>query len=368
MLVSKDLGGAGLIALQLAAAMRERVREICVWVPGEGPAAAKAREMGVAWREYDPTRALASSKVRGALCNWQVGQLLRRHRPGLIHIHSPFYYGALSLGLKISQLKSVVHVQIEEEEEGLRWALKQPPNVIITCARFLVEQVRRALPLGYQESQPIIAIPNSIDTIRFRPGDKTTAKARLGVSPQTSLVVMVANLSPHKGQETALKAAAILKEKGVSAQFWFAGMERGGRKEYTSRLQALVNDLGLSGQVEFLGQREDIPELLRAADALILPSLQEGLPLSILEAQASKVPVVAAPTAGVPEVVIHGKTGFLVEANDPSGYAHYLYSLLHNQVLHAHIAEDGYRAIVKGYSWKTFVERVHDVYQAITRN
>lgn len=95
MLVSKDLGGAGLIALQLAAAMRERVRESCVWVPGEGPAAAKAREMGVAWREYDPTRALASSKVRGALCNWQVGQLLRRHRPGLIHIHSPFYYGAL---------------------------------------------------------------------------------------------------------------------------------------------------------------------------------------------------------------------------------------------------------------------------------
>jgi len=64
-------------------------------------------------------------------------------------------------------------------------------------------------------------------------------------------------------------------------------------------LQALCSELGVADQIRFLGHREDIPDLLRAADILLLPSTNEGLPLSVLEAQATKVPVLAAPTAGI---------------------------------------------------------------------
>ena len=64
---------------------------------------------------------------------------------------------------------------LKEGEEGLRWAFQNPPNVIITCAQFLVDHVRRALPEQYQVKQKIIAIPNAVDTEQFYPKDKEVA-------------------------------------------------------------------------------------------------------------------------------------------------------------------------------------------------
>ena len=368
MLTARTYGGANTIALNLAVALRDCGEQSYAWIPGEGPAKAKAEEMGLTMRLYDPTRALASSRLSSALCNWTIARQLYSYRPGLIHVHSPHFYRALWPALKMSQLKTVVHVHLEEEREGLRWALRRPPDIIITCARFLSEYVRSVLPIRFRDNQQIIAASNAVDTKQFFPGDKNVAKVRFGVPVQTPLVLMVANLARHKGQETALRAASMLRKSGVVAQFWFAGVERGNSREYTSRLQALVNDLGLTDHVRFLGQRKDIPDLLRAADFFILPSTTEGLPLSVLEAQASGTPVLAAPTAGIPEVVIDGETGFLVGADDAAGYAHHLVNLLCNPSLYSEIADRAYTNVVKEHSWKTYVERVYAVYQTIASN
>jgi glycosyltransferase involved in cell wall biosynthesis len=165
--------------------------------------------------------------------------------------------------------------------------------VIITCARFLVDQVRNALPDHLQRTQSIVAVPNAVDMDRFHPEDKDLAKQKVGAPRNIPLILLVANLAPHKGHkghETAIRAVAILKERGVNAWLWFAGIERGDSLEYTERLKTLCGELGVAGRVRFLGQRSDVPELLRAADFFLLPSTSEGLPLSILEAQASKVP------------------------------------------------------------------------------
>jgi glycosyltransferase involved in cell wall biosynthesis len=153
-----------------------------------------------------------------------------------------------------------------------------------------------------------------------------------------------------------------LKEKKVQAQFWFAGVERGGTLEYTARLKSLSNELGVEAQVKFLGQRNDIPDLLRAADFFLLPSTAEGLPLSILEAQASKVPVLAAPTAGIPEIITHEKTGFLIAANDAVGYATGVKCLLENPRLYASIADKSYLRVLQENTWTTYVNRVYEIY------
>jgi glycosyltransferase involved in cell wall biosynthesis len=366
MLVSKELGGAGLIALQLAADFRERVRQSCVWIPGEGPAATKARELGFLHLPYDPTRAFRSGKLPGVLCNLNIARLLRRYQPGLIHVHSPSYYGALSLGLKFSGLKTVVHVHLEEEKEGLRWALKRCPDAIITCAKFLAEHVRSVLPRQTENSQRIVAIPNAVDTERFHPGDKLAAKIRVGVPSNVPLVLMVANIAEHKGHTTALRAVAILKRKGIPAQFWFAGIEREGGDEYTCRLQRIVQELAVTDQVRFLGQRNDIPDLLRAADFFVLPSRAEGLPVSILEAQASGVPVLAAPTAGIPELIVNAKTGYLIRADDAKGYAARIHEMLRTPRLYMEISERARARIMTEHSWKTYLEHVWDVYEKLT--
>jgi glycosyltransferase involved in cell wall biosynthesis len=364
-LVSNELGGAGLLALHLASYLRAECQRSQVWIPGTGPAQSKAIDLGLDHQVYDAVGAFSSSKIRAITCNWQVGRRLRRHSPGIVHIHSPFHYRAMRLAAQISGLRRVVHVQLEDSQEGLRWAFKKPPDLIITCARFLVEYVRDTLPNRNRHRQWIVPLPNPVDTDVFYPGDKIVAKQHVGAPPQTPMLLMLANLAPHKGQETAIKALAALKQHKDDVVLWLAGNERGGEKSYTTYLQVLAKELGVEERVKFLGYRNDAPELLRAADIFLLPSTHEGLPLSILEAQATKVPVLASPTAGIPEVIMDGKTGILLPADDTQGYADCIHQLLSNLNFYDHLAEEAYTVIIKQHSWKTYSSHIFRLYQEL---
>jgi glycosyltransferase involved in cell wall biosynthesis len=283
-----------------------------------------------------------------------------------VHVHSPYHYGALRWGLRLSGLKRVAHVQLQADEETLRWAFRTAPELIITCAQFLVNHVRRALPARCQDRQRIVAVPNAVDAETFCPGEKDKAKQRVNAPAGVPLVLMLANLAPHKGQETAVRAVAHLKGQGVKVACWLAGAERGETREYTAHLQALIQELGVTDRVQLLGQRRDAPDLLRAADFFLLPSTCEGLPLSVLEAQATKVPVLAAPTAGIPEVVRDGATGFLIAADDAPGYARRLADLLGNPDLGHAVAEAAYAKVTREYNWHTYCQRVWELYQELT--
>jgi glycosyltransferase involved in cell wall biosynthesis len=364
-LVSNELGGAGLMALHFANFLKGQSRESHVWIPGKGPAQHKAHELGLRCHLYSPASICSRSKTTQIATNWKIGRLLSRYRPGVMHVYSPFHYRVLLLGSKISRLKSIVHIQLEEEEEGLRWAFKTPPDLIITCAKFLVEHVRRTLPERYQRRQRIVAVPNAVDTDRFFPDDKSAAKRRVGAPPAIALVLMLANLAPHKGQETALRVTAVLKEIGVNIALWLAGVERGGEQRYTTYLRLLASELGVDDRVRFLGHRDDTPDLLQAADIFLLPSTLEGLPLSILEAQATKVPVLAAPSSGIPEVVIDGETGFLIAADDVNGYAYHIKSLLDHSALYHRTVEQAYAKVTSDYTFQAYCRKISQLYECL---
>jgi len=204
-----------------------------------------------------------------------------------------------------------------------------------------------------------------VDIKRLSPGDKSAAKLRVGAPPSVPLVLMLANLAPHKGQETAIRVAAALKKSGVNSVLWLAGMERGGEQRYTTHLHDLASELGVHDRVRFLGHRDDTPDLLRAVDIFILPSKREGLPLSILEAQASKVPVLAAPTSGIPEVVIDEKMGFLISAEDVSGYARYITCLLEHSDLYSQITEQAYAKVAKDSTLQAYCQKISRLYDCL---
>jgi glycosyltransferase involved in cell wall biosynthesis len=365
-LVSKELGGAGLFALRIADGLRRRSRPAPVWVPGEGAAAREARRLGLDVRGYDAGLISGTQpRWRAAIDNLGLARGLRLGGPGLVHVHSPSAYRLLLPGMLLTGLRRVAHVQIDEAPEGLRWAFRRPPELIITCARYLVEAVRRALPRSVRDRQWIEAVPNAVDARRFRPGDKREARHQVGAPAETPLALMLANLAPHKGQETAIRAVAILKEAGVLLHCWLAGVERGGETTYTAHLSALIAELGVGDRVRLLGQRDDPDRLLRAADVFLLPSTREGLPLSILEAQATKVPVLAAPTAGIPEVVADDETGFLIAAGDAPGYARRIRSLLESPGLSHRVAERAHAQAAGELSWEAHCGRILELYQAL---
>jgi glycosyltransferase involved in cell wall biosynthesis len=271
-------------------------------------------------------------------------------------------YGVLRRGLTSADVARVVHVHLEEAADGLRWAFRHPPEVIVTCATFLAEYVRGCLPVATRAATRVVAIPNAVDLDRFAPAPKDEAKRRIGAPTSRPLVLMLANLAPHKGLETAIRAISLLKARGVDVTCWMAGAERGGPGAYTRRMTDLVTEAEVADRVTFLGQRSDPDQLLRAADFLLLPSTQEGLPLSILEAQASKVCVLAAPTAGIPEVVRDGETGFLIAATDAEGYAWRLEHLIRHPGMRGAVTEAAFQCTTRDNSWAAYCRKIDAVY------
>jgi glycosyltransferase involved in cell wall biosynthesis len=182
----------------------------------------------------------------------------------------------------------------------------------------------------------LAVIRNGIDTSRF---------AYLGPSPGGPVVV-VGRLVPAKGVDTLLRAAARVVRTRPDFR-----VEIAGDGEARPGLERLSAELGLGECVRFLGTVRDVPGLLGRASALALPSLSEGISLTLLEAMARGLPVVAARVGGNPEVVDDGVTGRLVPAGDPDRLA--------EQLLDVWPVSDRTRAM--GRAGRERVERLFDV-------
>jgi glycosyltransferase involved in cell wall biosynthesis len=172
-------------------------------------------------------------------------------------------------------------------------------------AQYLVDEEK--LPAGR-----MVVIPNGVDTEAFRPRPKNAALLHEFSIPTGAPVAgIVAVLRPEKNHELFLQMAARVVRDVSDAHFLVIG--DGPRRE---ELQSLAEELGLNNQVHFLGRRADVPELLGLLDVFVLTSQMEANPVSILEAAATGKPVVATAVGSIPEAVLEGQTGFLVEPGD----------------------------------------------------
>jgi glycosyltransferase involved in cell wall biosynthesis len=363
---SIEFGGGEAIALNLARdSDRASDMQAHVWVPGEGRTSNQVRALGLPIHLYNSNAGFSGSRIRAAAANLSVAVRLRTMGRGLIHVHSPYVYAAFRYGLRVAGLKRVLHIHLDYELESLRWALQMPPELIVTCAQSLVHLVREALPAASRENQRIEAVPNAVDLNRFSPMEKTAAKRRLNAPLDKLLVLVMANLSPHKGQETAVHTIAALLKRGNPVHLWLAGADRTQEQAFDAKLRRLVEDLCLQDSVSFLGFRADSSALLQAADVVLLPSTSEGLPLTLLEAQACNVPVIAAPTAGVPEIVHDGETGFLVPAGDVEGYVNKIDLLFNNPATVRRITEQAAARCRTFHSWDAYRRRIAKLYSEV---
>src|SRR5262249_9206702 len=150
---------------------------------------------GLPWRGYD-LDSFRDGKYR-RLWTWAALALKLKGKGGLVHVHTPGVYRLLLPALRLAGVRAVVPLQIDTDPAELRWAFRSPPDLIITCARYMASPIRAALG-DDGEKLRIVAVPNAVDTDRFCPGDRASAKRHVGAPLDRPLVVMLANLAPHK--------------------------------------------------------------------------------------------------------------------------------------------------------------------------
>lgn len=176
-------------------------------------------------------------------------------------------------------------------------------------------------------AEKIRVVPNGVDSRRFqpRPADDDLRR-RLGLSPGQLVVAMVAALRPEKNHELLLRAAVRIRQElpGACVLVVGDGPRRG-------MLEAMATELGLGQTVRFVGTQSDIPGVLALADVVVLTSHIEANPVSLLEAMAAEKPVVATRVGSVPETVLDGTTGYLVEPGDERRLAERIVELLRDR-------------------------------------
>jgi glycosyltransferase involved in cell wall biosynthesis len=198
-----------------------------------------------------------------------------------------------------------------------------------------------------------VVIANGI-TVRPPPteAERASARAALGLDDDEFVVGTVARLSHQKAHHVLFEAVARLARRYTRCRLVLLG-----DGERRHELQRLANELGISERVVFAGFRPDVAELLPAFDVSCLSSLHEGVPLSVLEAMAACLPVVATDCGSLPDLVTEGQTGYLVPVGDVAGMAHCLSMLADDPNLRARLGTSGRARVLRDFTIENTARR-----------
>jgi glycosyltransferase involved in cell wall biosynthesis len=205
-------------------------------------------------------------------------------------------------------------------------------------------------------AQKVKVIPNCVPFPQTSGWGKSSLRSDLGLSTERPVVLTVARLDQQKGHTFLLQAIRQVPE--VTFVMAGSGPER-------PTLEAMARELGIDERVIFLGHREDIPGLLACCDLFVLPSIYEGLPLSLLEAMDAGKAVVATAVGGTPELVREGETGFLVPKRDPAALARAIQRLLSDPELTHRMGKAGKNWVQQNYSVKNMVQQITETYEEL---
>jgi glycosyltransferase involved in cell wall biosynthesis len=251
----------------------------------------------------------------------RLASVFREFRPDVVHTHSYVLRYTLPAAWRVRPRAMVhtIHNLAEQEADRLGRVIQGFAFRHGVAPVAVAAEVARSFRAVYGR-EPAATIPNGIDTTTFfLPEARAAWRSAHGFSAADMLIVSVARLEPQKNPLLLIEAFA----RACAGHLLMAG---GGSLLEAARQR--VTQLGIAGRVHFLGVRSDVPELLSACDIFALSSDWEGNPLSVMEAMAAGLPVVATSVGGVPELLDDGAAGVLVPRGDVGALAGALESLV----------------------------------------
>lgn len=381
----QDLAGGGEIALLrlLPHFDRERFAVSVVCVPG-GTLAERIESMGVEVIPLGVNPELTSTNVIQEASNLdaarymlggsrafvslvrQIRGCVRREHVDLIYTNS-LKSCVLSAFAALGTRAVVVHHMHDIANRDkfnlpmlltLKWALRYGVSAIVSISNAVTESL---VGVGVPRKK-IYTIHNGIDPGDYPSLPDEEAKRRIDLDPGIPAVGHVARFMRWKGQDFFLRAASRMKS---NARFILVGGLHWEDADYEEELHQLVEDRGLQDKVVFLGQRDDIPQVMRAFDVLAHTSTKpEPFGLAIIEAMASEKPVVAFENGGIPEIVVDGETGILTRPQDEEAFALALDKLLSDPQRAASMGAAGRKRIERLFTLKRQSEQIQACFSA----
>ncbi len=345
-------GGAERLLVDMARHVdRERFSyECCYLLPWKDHLVGELGEAGVG--------AVCLGSGKGYDPRW-IGRLRDRVRDGgiaLTHAHLPSAGIGARMGLRGRGALVYTEHNTWERYKPMTRRLNAATYRMQDAVIAVSEDVARSI--GARIEPPVTVIPNGVDVDRLRAGalSREEARAELGLSPEDVVVGTVGGLTPKKGHAVLVGAAREVIARVPRARFVFIGLEVD-----PAPIRTAIAESGVGDHVALAGYHAEASRLMRAFDVYCLPSLFEGMPVSLLEAMALGLPSVVTRVGGVPEIATDRLDALLVEPSDPAALASALIALMDSPELRAEL---GSRAMqtAAGFSLETMVRRTEEVY------
>lgn len=314
--------------------------EISVLFLGEGPLMMMMKDAGI------PASAISWAANRSDLAGARrVWCWLRNHPAKIAHVH----HGGLTVRALCRMAGAGVIVQ------HMHGRILEPSGASVS-------------QLNFRAADAIVACSQAVaDCLPGRHAEVIYAGVEIGSHPPANAaptgplrVGVLARLIPLKNVESVINATARLSAMGIEVQTEVAGS---GPSE--SALRDLVASLGLAGRVRFLGWRMDVDRLLASWDLLVIPSLEEGLPISALEAMAAARPVVASRIGGLSELVVDGVTGRLIPPGDTDALVRCIEELASDRQRLAFMGSEGWKLVRRHFSAELMTRRTTQLYDRL---
>jgi glycosyltransferase involved in cell wall biosynthesis len=295
-------------------------------------------------------------------------RLFRDRRPHIVHTHTAKAGTVGRLAAWLAGVPVVVHTFHGHVFHDYFGALQT--RVFIGIERFLASlsdrivtvsqgQRRELADYGVASLGKIAVVPLGfeLDTLLNCEPLRGQLRRELGISARTALVGIVARLTAIKNHRLFLDAARLVVEAGQEAMFLIVG-----DGELRAELEAYVAELGLAERVIFTGWRRDLPRIYADLDVVALSSLNEGTPVSLIEAMAAAKPVVATRVGGVADVILDKESGYLVQSKNAEGLARGILDLLWAPEKAREMGLAGRAAVHPKYAGETLLANMEKLY------
>jgi glycosyltransferase involved in cell wall biosynthesis len=317
----RTVGGTERVLWELATRLPASRYEVRVWLSPARGVDELARALEEAGIPVDRVAEVERrNDLRGMFDTWK---RLRELRPDVLHVHHVWpaadrYLAKLARWAGVKRFVVTEHITGHAHSSGQRW-LKRDELTTAAAVTAVTGAIVDSLVRDYGIDRSLVrVVPNGADLPSAEREEPLARRwrERFLATPIKPLWVVAGRLEEQKGHDVLLEALVQVMKSGLEFTLVVAG--DGSRRRW---LEQQAISLGLSPRVQFVGQVDDVGGLLAAADAVLLPSRWEGLPLVLLEAMVRARPVIASAVGGVPDVVEHGVHGTLVPAGDVAALA-----------------------------------------------
>jgi glycosyltransferase involved in cell wall biosynthesis len=366
-----ELGGAQKQLLSLIAHLGKERFQIFLFVGQEGLLLSEA--LSIKGVTIIKSRCLerAINPIKDLLALIEIYCFVKKNNIEIIHTHSSKAGILGRLAARLAKTKVVIHTVHGWSFNDYQPALVR--GIFIWLERFSARYTHKIIVVSHYDKQKGLnnrigeedkyrLIRYGIDYKDFSNSGKN-ARQGLGIKPDDLAVGMIACFKPQKSPMDFIRLAFLVKKSLPEVKFILVG-----DGVLRKRIERLIGKLNLKREVVLTGWRKDISGILSAIDVFVLTSLWEGLPITVLEALASSKPVVATHTGGIREIVVEGKTGFLVPPGNMELMSEQLIVLLKNEKLRKQIGLEARKSLDSNFKLENMVNATCALYENLLNN